>query len=168
MFYETKKIKHQCDNSETELPCRPLSEQKKTGISEKSSKCKTHLKALSPTPWHPLKLSFLRKPPHRFDMFSTTRPCNRTINSVCCMCLHDVEKMTWHWEHKWRRFIIVGLFCLSFTSMSLWKSKRSMRCQLLPSKARTFQDWEQWMGEKIFLVQLIYWKLPLAKNATKH
>lgn len=27
------------------------------------------------------------------------------------------------------------------TSMSLWKSKRSIRCQLLPSKARTFQDW---------------------------
>lgn len=27
--------------------------------------------------------------------------------------------------------------------MSLWKSKRSIRCQLLPSKARTFQDWEQ-------------------------
>lgn len=27
--------------------------------------------------------------------------------------------------------------------MSLWKSNRSIRCQLLPSKARTFQDWEK-------------------------
>lgn len=37
---------------------------------------KFHLSALSPTPRQPRRLSFLRKPPQRFEMFSTTRPCD--------------------------------------------------------------------------------------------
>lgn len=63
--------------------------------------CAKVLSALSPTPRHPRRLNFRKKPPHRLEIFSTTRP-----------------------------------------SMSLWKSNRSIRCQLLPSRARTFQALE--------------------------
>lgn len=65
--------------------------------------CAKVLSALSPTPRQPRRLSFLRKPPHRFEMFSTTRP-----------------------------------------SMSRWKSNKSILCQLLPSRARTFQARDTW------------------------
>lgn len=34
--------------------------------------------------------------------------------------------------------------------MSVWKSKRSIRCQLLPSKARTFQDWVGWESSHVY------------------
>jgi len=30
------------------------------------------------------------------------------------------------------------------TSISLWKAKRSTCCQLLPSRAKTFQNFETW------------------------
>lgn len=63
--------------------------------------CAKVLNALSPTPRHPRRLNFRKKPPHLFEIFSTTRP-----------------------------------------SISLWKSNRSIRCQLLPSRARTFQALE--------------------------
>lgn len=36
-----------------------------------------YLKALSPTPRQPLRLSFRRNPPHLLEMFSTTRPWGR-------------------------------------------------------------------------------------------
>lgn len=37
----------------------------------------SHLRALSPTPRQPRRLSFLRNPPQRFEIFSTTRPCSK-------------------------------------------------------------------------------------------
>lgn len=46
--------------------------------------------------------------------------------------------------------------------MSLWKSKRSIRCQLLPSKARTFHDWEQrWKNGQLI-------KFTLKHSTTEH
>ena len=49
----------------------------RTIISVGLSSHQTHLRALSPTPRHPRRLSFLRNPPHRFEIFSTTRPWNK-------------------------------------------------------------------------------------------
>lgn len=37
----------------------------------------TYFKEESPTPMQPRKLSFLRNPPHRFEIFSTTRPLSQ-------------------------------------------------------------------------------------------
>lgn len=106
-----------------------------------------HLRALSPTPRQPRRLSFLRNPPQRFEMFSTTRPCNKRQSTQPAVFAsthqfksNDRLRVTCEGRSKQQ----VNLF----TSMSLWKSKRSIRCQLLPSKARTFQDWEPGGGRE--------------------
>lgn len=55
----------------------------------------THFKEESPTPMQPRKLSFLRKPPHLLEMFSTTRPLNgerwEAITFASDVCLTSVQ-----------------------------------------------------------------------------
>ena len=55
----------------------------------------TYFKEESPTPIHPRKLSFLRNPPHRFEMFSTTRPFNGESWKKSYSCCLSNSKITW-------------------------------------------------------------------------
>lgn len=140
----------------------------------------------SPTLRQPLRLSCLRKPPQRLEMFSTTRPWetqgqresererwtkrwtepqdrgsavtsqsapkptdpalslgldNATQQAHTCSTYRQAH------THKYCPFYRFALLFFSLintplTSMSVWKLNKSIFCQLLPSRARTFHAWE--------------------------
>ena len=51
----------------------------------------TYFKASSVTLLHPCKLRFFRKPPHRFDMCSTTGPCKKDKLQVLFHALNYIH-----------------------------------------------------------------------------
>lgn len=116
----------------------------------------------SPTLRQPLRLSCLKKPPQRLEMFSTTRPWKRDGHRGGHG--HRTANHSWHYsqhrglltllEDAWRcsttarswNYAQMKLFPylrrIFLTSMSVWKLNKSIFCQLLPSRAKTFHAWE--------------------------
>ena len=93
--------------------------------------------------WHPRRLSLRRNPPQRREIFSMTGPCVK-----CRQKDEETHKhksgleRTYKLQNRVVRLLhTFNIVCLR-TSTSVWKSKRSIRCQLLPSSARTFQALE--------------------------
>ena len=153
----------------------------------------SHFREASPTLRQPLRLSCLRKPPQRLEMFSTTRPWetqgqreggrerererkrDRERNMSRSGPQDRGSAVTSHWApkptdpalslgldnatqhshthaahtvstspHTQILSIFFPLSCENtpLTSMSVWKLNKSIFCQLLPSRARTFHAWK--------------------------
>lgn len=121
-----------------------------------------HFMEASPTLRQPLRLSCLRNPPHRFEMFSTTRPwkrdghrgghSHRIASAVMSRsaprpsdpasgCMMVLKNRTWSWNYT-PIYTYFALRNTVLTSISVWKLNKSIFCQLLPSRAKTFHAWE--------------------------
>lgn len=125
----------------------------------------------SPTLRQPLRLSCLRKPPQRLEMFSTTRPWERWTerwgghshgtadqlmsqlaqkpsDPALSLRLHNTTEQAHMYiespAHKYQfiPFTLSLSLVTHLTSISVWKLNKSIFCQLLPSRAKTFHAWE--------------------------
>lgn len=80
----------------------------------------SYLNALSPTPRHPRRLNFRKKPPHRFEIFSTTRPYKETVKQKDGLC-YSFDKNTYFFFkmiYKQKRLV---------RSFFLWKFQLLLR-----------------------------------------
>lgn len=146
----------------------------------------SHFMEASPTLRQPLRLNCLRKPPQRLEMFSTTRPWEtqaqrrkrviwlgpqgsgsavtsqpapKPTDPALSLGLDNATQQA-HTSstntHKHRPPLTLNT---TLTSMSVWKLKRSIFCQLLPSRARTFHAWEGNRHETDKWVRQRWWKV---------
>lgn len=144
----------------------------------------SHFMEASPTLRQPLRLSCLRKPPQRFEMFSTTRPwetqghrdrerwtqrwtepqdggsamtsqsapkptdpalsprLDNATQQAHIYCTRDRTHTNTVHSTPFTPLSFLPLITTPLTSMSVWKLNKSIFCQLLPSRARTFHAWE--------------------------
>lgn len=59
-------------------------------------------------------------------------------------CVTLLDDCTWSWNYAQMSFFLsLSLRNIVLTSISVWKLNKSIFCQLLPSRAKTFHAWEQ-------------------------